>query len=106
MTIPDPGLNAVLREALQKPEGPLTEQDLLSLTNLNADGRGITGVEGLESDPNLVALRLDSNFLTDFPLAGALTNLTKLNLFNNHLTNFVVPSGLPNLSLLASDSTH
>ena len=32
--IPDPGLNAAIREALQKPNGPLTGQDLLSLTNL------------------------------------------------------------------------
>jgi len=34
VTIPDPGLNAAIREALDKPIGPLTEQDLLSLTNL------------------------------------------------------------------------
>ncbi|PYV34767.1 MAG: hypothetical protein DMG09_20710, partial [Acidobacteria bacterium] len=36
VSIPDPGLNATIREVLQKPIGPLTEQDLLSLTNLNA----------------------------------------------------------------------
>ena len=33
--VPDPSLNAAIREALQKPAGPLTEQDLLSLTNLD-----------------------------------------------------------------------
>ena len=31
VSIPDPGLDAAIREALQKPFGPLTEQDLLSL---------------------------------------------------------------------------
>jgi hypothetical protein len=36
VTVPDPGLNAAIRDALQKPNGPLTEQDLLSLTNLSA----------------------------------------------------------------------
>ena len=36
VSIPDPGLNAAILAALQKPSGPLTEQDLLSLTNLNA----------------------------------------------------------------------
>jgi len=36
VSIPDPGLNAAVRNALQKPGGPLTEQDLLSLTNLDA----------------------------------------------------------------------
>lgn len=34
--IPDPGLNAAIREALQKPAGPLTEQDLLRLTVLGS----------------------------------------------------------------------
>jgi len=28
VTIPDPGLNAAIRQALLKPSGPLTEQDL------------------------------------------------------------------------------
>src|SRR5262249_23950953 len=36
VSIPDPGLNAAVREALQKPSGPLTEQDLLGLEVLNA----------------------------------------------------------------------
>src|SRR5690242_20741806 len=45
--IPDPGLNAAIRQALQKPNGPLTEQDLLSLTALNATSRGVSSVEGL-----------------------------------------------------------
>ncbi len=29
VSIPDPGLNAAIRAALQKPSGPLSEQDLL-----------------------------------------------------------------------------
>ena len=41
VSIPDPGLNAAIREALEKPNGPLTEQDLLSLTNLNASNRNV-----------------------------------------------------------------
>ena len=36
ISIPDSGLNAAIREALQKPAGPLTAQDLLGLTNLYA----------------------------------------------------------------------
>jgi hypothetical protein len=33
VSIPDPGLNAAIREALQKPNGQLSQQDLLSLTS-------------------------------------------------------------------------
>jgi hypothetical protein len=36
VSIPDPGLNGAIRAALNKPVGPLTEQDLLSVTFLNA----------------------------------------------------------------------
>ena len=39
VSIPDPGLNAAIRDALQKPSGPLTQPDLLTLTNLNASSR-------------------------------------------------------------------
>jgi hypothetical protein len=46
VSIPDPGLNAAIRAALQKPTGPLTEQDLLSLTNLNASQRNVSSLQG------------------------------------------------------------
>lgn len=59
VSIPDPGLNAAIREALQKPSGPLTEQDLLSLTGLSAQSRNIESVEGLEAARNLTLLDLN-----------------------------------------------
>ena len=40
--VPDAGLNAAIRQVLQKPTGPLTVQDLLSLTNLDASHRSIS----------------------------------------------------------------
>ena len=39
VSIPDPGLNAAIRDALQKPIGPFTTTDLLGLTNLSARSR-------------------------------------------------------------------
>jgi len=100
VSIPDPGLNAAVRAALQKPNGPLTETDLLSLTFLSAGGRSITNVQGLETARNLSILDLDNNSITNFPIAGALTNLTILDLFNNHLTSFVLTNTLPKLNIL------
>jgi len=43
--IADSGLDAAVRDALQKPTGPLTTQDLLSLTNLNASYRSISSLD-------------------------------------------------------------
>src|SRR5262249_7044 len=100
VAIPDPGLNAAVREALQKASGPLTEQDLLTLTNLSAGGRSISSVQGLEAARNLKILDLDNNSITNFPVASALTNLTILDLFNNHLTKFVASNALLNLKIL------
>lgn len=100
MAIPDPGLNAAIRQALQKPNGPLTEQDLLSLTNLLAGHRNISSVEGLEAARNLRLLDLDGNSLTKFAIADALTNLTILDLFGNHLVNFVLSNTPPQLRIL------
>src|SRR4051812_41594338 len=49
VSIPDPGLNAAVRAALQIPSAPLTAQDLLALTNLNSPGRNISNLAGLEA---------------------------------------------------------
>src|SRR5678816_2059008 len=78
VSIPDPGLNAAIREALQKPAGPLTQQDLLSLTNLSARNRNVKSIVGLEAALNLTSLDLHSNHLTNFALPGTLTNLSYL----------------------------
>ncbi len=100
VSIPDPGLNAAIRDALAKPSGPLTEADLLGLTFLSAGGRSINTVEGLEGARHLGILDLDNNSITNFPTADALTNLTILDLFNNHLTSFVLSNTLPKLNIL------
>ena len=70
VSIPDPGLNAAMRETLQKPAGPLTEQDLLSLTVLNASRRNVSSIAGLEAARNLVSLDLQINRLTNFSQPG------------------------------------
>src|SRR5436190_10887221 len=98
--IPDPDLNDAIRAALQKPTGPLTEEDLLSLTNLNACCGNVSNREGLEAARNLIRLSLDRNQLTNFFLPGTFTNLSALDLSFNSLTNVSLPSGLTNLTTL------
>ncbi|MCI0747380.1 MAG: SUMF1/EgtB/PvdO family nonheme iron enzyme [Verrucomicrobia subdivision 3 bacterium] len=104
VSIPDPGLNAAVREALQKPAGPLTQQDLLSLTNLNARNRNVKSIVGLEAARNLIALDLQINRLTNFSLPAGLTKLMVLDVSVNPLTNFFLPGGLTNLTSLTLES--
>ena len=84
VTIPDSGLNAAIRDALNKPVGPLNEQDLLGLTNLNASSRNISNIVGLDAARNLVSLSLQINRLTTFSLPTTLTNLLVLDLNSNY----------------------
>src|SRR5690349_11711077 len=63
---PDSGLNDAIRGALQKPSGPLTVEDLLTLTNLDASNRKISDPAGLENARNLTALNLFFNHLANF----------------------------------------
>jgi Leucine-rich repeat (LRR) protein len=98
VSIPDPGLNAAVRQALQKPAGTLTVEDLLSLTNLDGRGRNIRSLKGLEAASNLVSLNLQSNQLSNF--SDQFTNLTVLDLSLNSLTNCSFPGGLMKLAAL------
>ena len=103
VSIPDPGLNASVRQALNKPVGPLTAQDMLALSNLDARSRSISSVEGLQVARNLSQLFLDFNSLTNFDLPNTLTNLDLLTLGLNPLTRLSIPSGLTKLRILAMD---
>ena len=100
VSVPDPGLNAAIREAVQKPSEPLTEQDLLNLTSLSAGGKSITNVAGLEAARNLRILDLDNNSITSFTIASVLTNLSILDLFHNHLAGFVLSNASPNFTII------
>jgi hypothetical protein len=98
VAVSDPNLNAAIHEALQKPSGPLSVADLLSLTNLEACCRNISSLEGLQAARNLMTLDLSKNSLTNLTLPAGLSNLTSLFLQENSLTNFTLP---PELSHLA-----
>ena len=97
--VPDPNFNAVIREALGKPNGPLTQADMLSLTNLGAIFRNITNVQGLEAAQNLVSLDLQDNRITSFDFPTNLTKLTVLDLSENRFPQLTLP-GLTNLTRL------
>src|SRR5258708_12472066 len=85
VSIPDPGLNAAIRDTLGKPSGPLSQPDLLSLTNLNASRRNVESTVALEAPRNLVSLDLRINQLTNFPIPTTFSNLSDLTLSYNPL---------------------
>ena len=103
ITFADPNLTAAVWEALGWPVPTtrlITAADMDSLTTLNANGRGITSLVGLEHATNLDTLNLGGNQITDLsPLAG-LTNLKQLLLASNQITDLSPLAGLTNLKEL------
>lgn len=100
VNIPDPNLETVIRETLNKSTGPLTSDDLAALTYLQASGRGITNLSGLEWATNLTSLDISSNTATDLrPLSG-LINLQVLDRQASPGCDYTPLSGLAGLRWL------
>ena len=100
----DANLELAVRRTLNKPAGPLTADDLASLTKLDVEQQDVQGIEslaGLEHCTALDTLSLWGNQIADLsPLAG-LTQLTYLNLGNNQVADVGPLAGLTNLQWLS-----
>ena len=96
---PDANLKTAVEAALGKANP--TPTDMLGLTSLIANSKGITNLTGLEYATNLTVLSLCYNgSITDIsPLAG-LTSLTALYLDINQITYISPLAGLTNLTYL------
>ena len=100
VSIPDDGLEAAIRDALAKPSGDLTCDNLLSLTELVANSRGIQNLDGLEKATNLTELTLKTNQIMSLESLRGLTKLTYLDLGENQITSLEPLRNLTNLSSL------
>src|ERR1035437_6245243 len=88
VTFADSKLEAAVRSALGRTNGPLTVLDMQMLTNLTAESQSITNLNGLEFAAHLTHLSLYRNAVGDISLLGGLTNLSYLDLSYNPITHF------------------
>ena len=98
--IPDDGLEQALRQALNKPFGCLTKGDLASLTELQAESRGIRSIEGLEHCTGLIVLNLRGNAVQSITPLTDLANLVRVDLTANAVRNIEPIAGWQNLDEL------
>ena len=96
----DISLEAAVREALRKPSGTLTAEDLRSLNQLVARGRGITSLAGIDSLKNLTVLDLADNQIQDLSPLAALTQLAFLDLESNKIQDISPLAALAQLATL------
>ncbi len=97
----DPNLEAAIRTAISKPSGDIFASELQSLTSLDASGKNIATIEGLQYCTNLTTLSLESNKIINIGVLAGLTKLTSLGLWNNKISNINPLTGLTNLTFLA-----
>ena len=77
--MPDANLRQAVREALALPaDEPLTQEKMQGLDFLDAHGRDIMDITGLEFATNLEVLHLSKNPITDLRPLSNLTSLEKL----------------------------
>ena len=100
--IPDPNLRQLIREALSLPEAvPLTQQQMLRLTRLDADGdRGITNLTGLEYATNIRSLLLYLNPIVDISPLVHLAKLEGVNFWKCRISDISPLAKLTNLTVL------
>ena len=113
VTLPDPELEAAIREAVEKPEGPIYTSDLEVLISFSASGRDIADLTGLEHCTGLTHLYLSDNRIgdivevdeeedktTDISSLASLTELTDLRLDNNQIADVSPLAALTSLTEL------
>lgn len=102
VNIPDMALKNAIWWALGRSGdvGVLTQEDMLSLTNLSATGLGVEHLAGLEAAENLTYLDVSDNRLSSLNIPGGLTKLTTLKASYNNIRELSLPDYLVTLTHL------
>ncbi|NLZ30486.1 MAG: leucine-rich repeat domain-containing protein [Methanomicrobiales archaeon] len=87
VSFPDADLEVAVRDALGKPGGDITADDMATLGALDADDRGISDLSGLEHAVNLRDLDLEDNEISDLSPLANLTALRDLDLEDNEISD-------------------
>jgi len=108
VSIPDPVLEAAVREALHKPSGTITVADMWSIEELEynaaAQGEGVADLTGLETCCHLSVLVLTDGAIADLsPLLG-LDNLRFVYLNGNRISDLSPLEGHEYEALILSDN--
>ena len=90
----DAALESAVRNAISKPFGCLTQEDLLEVREVTASGLSIRDLRGLEYCTSMTTLLLRSNKIQSITPLANLTNLTVLDLGDNIISEISALSGL------------
>ena len=97
IVFPDTSLEKVVRQVLGKPTGDILETDMESIISLNAEGKDIYDLTGLEYAVNMSELNLSNNQISDITPLQYMPGLTQLYIYNNKITDISPIANLTNL---------
>ncbi|OAT81614.1 hypothetical protein A6P54_12635 [Bacillus sp. MKU004] len=100
VTIEDSRLENAIKGELGIQGRDLFESDMLTITSLYLEEKGITSLKGLETAVNLEFIDLRSNSVTDLSPLQNLTKLTSLDLYSNGIEDIHPLAALTNLENL------
>jgi len=100
VSFPDLGLEAAIRDAIMKSAQDVHNADLEGMTYLDASGRSISNLEGIQHCIDLEWLELGDNEIIDIGALSVLTNLKAAVLRNNQIVDISALSSLANLWLI------
>jgi uncharacterized protein (TIGR03067 family) len=100
----DRNLETAVRAALLEPKGELTEEKLGNLSILEAPGKRIRDLTGLELCKNVLLIRLSNNEISNLTPIKELTNIQSLDLAGNQIADITPISGLVKLQYLELSS--
>src|SRR5581483_1986009 len=96
----DKNLETAVRAVLQNPKGDLTDELLRNVYILDASGKSIKDLTGLEKCRNLASIKLSNNQIADLSALKELKNLQSLDLAGNRIADITPLKGLSKLQYI------
>jgi Leucine-rich repeat (LRR) protein len=99
----DPNLEQVIREIINRPNGPIYKSDVVYILDIDACERGMESLEGLQHLENLNVLSIYSNQISDLSPLENLINIHSLAFYDNQVSDLSPLENLTNIYYLILD---
>jgi Leucine-rich repeat (LRR) protein len=106
ISFPDPALDQAIRTQIGKATGQLYRADVVTLGYVDANERGIVSLSGLEYCPELTAVFLSHNNISDLTPFASLHKLYSVQMVSNEITDIGPLASNVNIAILYLRNNH
>ena len=101
----DANLELLIRRAINKTAGKITDGDMMNIEELYIQKSDITDISGIERCVNLKILDLSFNDISDISMISGLINLENLEMSSNKISDITALHELVNLKRVIINAT-